>query len=309
MSAPPKCPTTIAAAMLDMAARAHRLLGCKGASRSDFRWDDEQGEAGLYLLEINTQPGMTPLSLVPEQAQLPRHRLWRAGRAADRRGAVGPMSAAHVRRGGAGAAKPRKAAPRSRAEADRQASCRSARPAPTASPALAFAGFLLAIGRGRADRARHPGEGRDARPGRRSAAPASPSTATRSSASTAWSAGWSTKSSSTSCAAPPTAPARQAGAAAGRCRRDPRTACCNSAGSRTRGCRGGCPTLWSSTSSSARPAALWQDKQRLALIDAEGVVLDRVPVDKMPDLPLLIGPGANGQARDLNAADGRRADA
>ena len=49
-----------------------------------------------------------------------------------------------------------------------------------------------------------------------------------------------------------------------------------------------------------RPAALWQDKQRLALIDAEGVVLDRVPVDKMPDLPLLIGPGANGQARLLN---------
>ena len=49
-----------------------------------------------------------------------------------------------------------------------------------------------------------------------------------------------------------------------------------------------------------RPAALWQDKQRLALIDAEGVVLDRVPVDQMPDLPLLIGPGANGQARGLN---------
>ena len=55
--------------MLDMAAKAHRLLGCKGASRSDFRWDDEPGEAGIYLLEINTQPGMTPLSLVPEQAK------------------------------------------------------------------------------------------------------------------------------------------------------------------------------------------------------------------------------------------------
>ena len=73
--------------MLDMAARAHRLLGCKGASRSDFRWDDEDGEAGIYLLEINTQPGMTPLSLVPEQAKSARHQLWRAGRAADRRGA------------------------------------------------------------------------------------------------------------------------------------------------------------------------------------------------------------------------------
>ncbi|MEO6582151.1 MAG: D-alanine--D-alanine ligase [Sphingomicrobium sp.] len=66
---PAEVPEDIANAMLAMAAKAHRLLGCKGASRSDFRWDDEQGEAGLYLLEINTQPGMTPLSLVPEQAK------------------------------------------------------------------------------------------------------------------------------------------------------------------------------------------------------------------------------------------------
>jgi D-alanine-D-alanine ligase len=67
---PAEVPAEIAQAMMDMAANAHRLLGCKGASRSDFRWDDEQGEAGLYLLEVNTQPGMTPLSLVPEQAKL-----------------------------------------------------------------------------------------------------------------------------------------------------------------------------------------------------------------------------------------------
>jgi D-alanine-D-alanine ligase len=67
---PAEIPDEIANAMMDMAARAHRLLGCKGASRSDFRWDDEQGEAGIYLLEVNTQPGMTPLSLVPEQAKL-----------------------------------------------------------------------------------------------------------------------------------------------------------------------------------------------------------------------------------------------
>jgi D-alanine-D-alanine ligase len=67
---PADVPDNIAAAMMDMAARSHRLLGCKGASRSDFRWDDEQGEAGIYLLEVNTQPGMTPLSLVPEQAKL-----------------------------------------------------------------------------------------------------------------------------------------------------------------------------------------------------------------------------------------------
>ena len=49
------------------------------------------------------------------------------------------------------------------------------------------------------------------------------------------------------------------------------------------------------------PAALWQNEGRLALIDADGVVLDRVPVDKMPDLPLLIGPGANGQEQQLTA--------
>lgn len=47
------------------------------------------------------------------------------------------------------------------------------------------------------------------------------------------------------------------------------------------------------------PAALWQDKQQLALIDGEGVVLDRVPVDRMPDLPLVIGPGANSKASQL----------
>jgi len=67
---PAEIPYEITCAMMDMAARAHQLLGCKGASRSDFRWDDEQGEDGIYLLEVNTQPGMTPLSLVPEQAKL-----------------------------------------------------------------------------------------------------------------------------------------------------------------------------------------------------------------------------------------------
>ena len=67
---PAQIPDEIARVVLDMASRAHKILGCKGASRSDFRWDEEQGEAGIYLLEVNTQPGMTPLSLVPEQAKL-----------------------------------------------------------------------------------------------------------------------------------------------------------------------------------------------------------------------------------------------
>ncbi|MBB5984594.1 D-alanine--D-alanine ligase [Sphingobium lignivorans] len=66
---PADVPADIAQAMMDIALRAHRLLGCKGTSRSDFRWDDEQGVEGLFLLEVNTQPGMTPLSLVPEQAR------------------------------------------------------------------------------------------------------------------------------------------------------------------------------------------------------------------------------------------------
>ncbi len=66
---PADIPADIADAAMRHAADAHRILGCRGASRSDYRWDDEQGLAGLYLLEVNTQPGMTPLSLVPEQAK------------------------------------------------------------------------------------------------------------------------------------------------------------------------------------------------------------------------------------------------
>jgi D-alanine-D-alanine ligase len=66
---PAEIPDEIAQACKDIALRAHKLLGCKGTSRSDFRWDDERGVEGLFLLEVNTQPGMTPLSLVPEQAR------------------------------------------------------------------------------------------------------------------------------------------------------------------------------------------------------------------------------------------------
>jgi D-alanine-D-alanine ligase len=66
---PAEVPKDIEQAAMEMALKAHQLLGCKGTSRSDFRWDDEQGIEGLYLLEVNTQPGMTPLSLVPEQAK------------------------------------------------------------------------------------------------------------------------------------------------------------------------------------------------------------------------------------------------
>ena len=54
---------------LHLAVAAHRALGCRGATRADFRYDDTQGEPGrLVLLEVNTQPGLTPTSLLPEQA-------------------------------------------------------------------------------------------------------------------------------------------------------------------------------------------------------------------------------------------------
>lgn len=65
---PAKIPAEIEAACLDFAVRAHDALGCKGVSRTDFRWDETRGLDGLILLETNTQPGMTPTSLVPEQA-------------------------------------------------------------------------------------------------------------------------------------------------------------------------------------------------------------------------------------------------
>jgi len=66
---PAPIPDDITEACKAVALEAHRLLGCKGASRSDFRWDDQRSVDGLFLLEVNTQPGMTPLSLVPEQAR------------------------------------------------------------------------------------------------------------------------------------------------------------------------------------------------------------------------------------------------
>lgn len=53
---------------LRLALAAHRTLGCRGVSRTDLRFDDTRGKGRFYVLEVNTQPGMTPLSLVPEIA-------------------------------------------------------------------------------------------------------------------------------------------------------------------------------------------------------------------------------------------------
>ncbi len=65
---PAVIPQDITDACLKHSIAAHRALGCRGVSRTDFRWDDAQGLSGLITLETNTQPGMTPTSLVPEQA-------------------------------------------------------------------------------------------------------------------------------------------------------------------------------------------------------------------------------------------------
>ncbi len=65
---PAEIPAEITEACLDYALRAHQALGCRGLSRTDFRWDDSRGLDGLVVLETNTQPGMTPTSLAPEQA-------------------------------------------------------------------------------------------------------------------------------------------------------------------------------------------------------------------------------------------------
>ncbi|MFQ5970947.1 MAG: D-alanine--D-alanine ligase [Alphaproteobacteria bacterium] len=67
---PAELPAEVYREAMRMALAAHRLLGCRGVSRADLRYDDTSGHdpSKLYLLEVNTQPGMTPLSLVPEQA-------------------------------------------------------------------------------------------------------------------------------------------------------------------------------------------------------------------------------------------------
>jgi D-alanine-D-alanine ligase len=66
---PADIPQEIFNLCMDYALRAHNALGCRGVSRTDFRWDEARGSEGLILLETNTQPGMTPTSLSPEQAQ------------------------------------------------------------------------------------------------------------------------------------------------------------------------------------------------------------------------------------------------
>jgi D-alanine-D-alanine ligase len=63
---PAEIPESAANVCIDYSQKLHSILGCKGISRSDFRYNEKQG---VVLLEINTNPGMTCLSLVPEQAK------------------------------------------------------------------------------------------------------------------------------------------------------------------------------------------------------------------------------------------------
>ncbi len=65
---PARIPSVVEEKCLSVAERAHKALRCRGLSRADFRWDEGRGADGVVLLEVNTQPGMTPTSLSPEQA-------------------------------------------------------------------------------------------------------------------------------------------------------------------------------------------------------------------------------------------------
>jgi D-alanine-D-alanine ligase len=65
---PAKLSPAVAEEAMRLAEQAHEALGCRGVSRTDFRYDDTNGQSRLIVLEVNTQPGMTPTSLVPEQA-------------------------------------------------------------------------------------------------------------------------------------------------------------------------------------------------------------------------------------------------
>ena len=66
---PADIPREIFDLCINYAVKAHNSLGCRGVTRSDFRWNEKNGKEGLYILELNTQPGMTRTSLVPEQAK------------------------------------------------------------------------------------------------------------------------------------------------------------------------------------------------------------------------------------------------
>jgi D-alanine-D-alanine ligase len=65
---PADLPAKVSAEVMELALKAHQVLGCRGVTRTDFRYDDTGAKSRLILLETNTQPGMTPTSLVPEQA-------------------------------------------------------------------------------------------------------------------------------------------------------------------------------------------------------------------------------------------------
>ena len=256
---PADVPDDIAAAMLDMAAKAHRLLGCKGASRSDFRWDDRAGR-GRPLSARNQHPaGHDPAQPGPRARQIPRHRLWRAGRAADRRGAR--MSAAHVRRGRVARAKTRKSAPKVGRAQDGSPSKLAGQPGARQPARGAGLRRLPARdGARRADRARHSGQGR-AR-GRRRDRPGGLHRQRLSDRRPQQHGARADRRGGQRGigAAPPRRARRAAAAGPGRCRRDPPAAAPLWLGQGRARARAGCPTHLVIDIVERRPAALWQNK-------------------------------------------------
>ena len=301
---PADIPDEIRDAAMAMALEAHRLLGCRGASRSDFRWDDEQGVDGPLSARGQHPAGHDAAEPGARAGAGARHRLCRAGRA-DRGGGV---MTARIARGGAGAAAGRGARRRRSAAAARKAGRSSRRPARSArlraglrrggsaagcSAAMTVRGGgrrgarlpPAAARRHRARRGRrrgrlHRAAGRDQ--GRAPGVAARRST-TSPSTSSRWRCRWSIS----------TARAQrllrfgwiQRGAGLAPAARH--------AGDRRRRARAG-----------RRSGSI---KRQLSLIDADGVVLEPVRVEAMPDLPLVIGAGANRHVAALERAARRGA--
>ena len=160
---PADVPDDIAAAMLDMAAKAHQIARLQGRVALRLPLGRRAGRGGPLPARNQHPAGHDPAQPGPRAGALPRHRLWRAGRAADRRGARNecrprPPRRVAARQAAQGRA-PRSAVPKTIAK---QAAGRPGARQPARG--LVFAGFPARHRAGRADRARHSGQGASARP-------------------------------------------------------------------------------------------------------------------------------------------------
>ena len=287
--------------------KAHRALGCRGVSRADFRWDETKGEDGeLVCLEVNTQPGMTETSLVPEMAAHAGLTLRRVG-GVDGGGRV------------------------LRSLSDTWPWRRQAEPA------------LAGAGAGRSARRRVLLRGERAR---RDASVLGLRSTGRRRAASAWrwrSRCLSPRPASARCAAanirpscaPRAASATSSRAALGfgvqaitmtgqsrltprevlehrrhqpeefdavlRRRRGARAAREDAAHQSRRASASSIPARSSSTWSSARPPALWQRNGEIKTISADGAVIDELRDTAFHDLPFVVGEGANERLPEFRA--------